>query len=209
MILITDASPYGIGAQLCNRTETGKLKTVACISAILSETEIRYTHYEKEALSVIIAVKKYHKYLYGRHFEIHIDSLEVKLIFEEKALPSTAHSRLLRWTLFLSGTDYHIHYAKHVQVADCLSRLQDKECTDDSTQSLDYVLNLNETSPILEKFKNEIRTETLLCQIKNWALRGWPKTLPKQLQSKEYQAYCKNKELFTTKTTVYFSAKDD
>lgn len=30
VVLITDFSPYGVGAQLCNRTEKDKLYTVAC-----------------------------------------------------------------------------------------------------------------------------------------------------------------------------------
>jgi hypothetical protein len=107
VVLIVDASPYGVGDQLCNRTEDGKLLTVAFASATLSSAESLYPHYEKEALSLIFAVKKFHRYLYGRVFTVLTDSLPVSLIFNEhKEIPISAHPRLVRWALFLSGYHY-------------------------------------------------------------------------------------------------------
>lgn len=121
----------------------------------------------RKRLIVNIWNKKNHKYLFGRHFEVYTDSLPVKLIFNaKKALPSTAHPRLLRWALFLSGYNYTIHYSKNVQVADCLSRLPDKDTsTGDSEISQCYTINLRSESPLLHEFNREMQNDPVLNQI--------------------------------------------
>jgi len=88
VFLITDASPYGLGIQVCNKQENGKLRTVTYASASLSSAERNCSHFEKEALELVYGVKKFHRYLYGRPFTVLTDSLPVKLIFgEDKAIP--------------------------------------------------------------------------------------------------------------------------
>lgn len=60
VVVITDASPYGIGVQLCNRTTTDKLNIITCASSILSITEQQYCHFEKGALSLVFDIKQFH-----------------------------------------------------------------------------------------------------------------------------------------------------
>ena len=61
---------------------------------------------------------------------------------ERKDLPSSAHPRLLRWAIFLASYDYTIQYSKHVEVADCLSRLSGATPPIESPLDLIYVLNV-------------------------------------------------------------------
>lgn len=68
MIVITDASLYGVGAQLCNIGIKGQLKYVSCASATLSAAVKIYCQYERVSLALIFALRKYHKYLYSKHF---------------------------------------------------------------------------------------------------------------------------------------------
>lgn len=72
---------------------------------------------------VIFAIKKFHRYVYGRSFKILTYSLSVKLILKDKEIPNTAAPRLQRWALFMSDYDFEIVYTKEVELADFFSRL--------------------------------------------------------------------------------------
>ena len=69
-------------------------RPVAYASRTLSATERNYGHLDKEALAVVFAVKKFHQFLYGRHFKIYTDHKPLLgLLHPEKATPSMASSR--------------------------------------------------------------------------------------------------------------------
>ena len=81
---------------------------------------MKYPRIEKEALSIILGVKKFHKYLYGRKFQ---------LLTDHK--PTLAALGMQRWALILQAYQYDIEYRKselHVN-ADMLSRLPDPDET--------------------------------------------------------------------------------
>lgn len=100
--LFTDAIPYGVGIQLCNKDVNRKFKSIAWGSASLSPAERQYSHFEKEGLTLIFGIEKFNKYLYGRFFTVVTNSIPMKLIFEEsKAIPSEINPRLVRGTLLI------------------------------------------------------------------------------------------------------------
>jgi hypothetical protein len=107
---------------------------------------------EKEALAVVWGVKRFHRYTYGRQFDIHTDHRALQFIFSpEKTLPVMTVSRLTRWALTLQNYNYTIRY-EQVPQADVLSRLVKggegvgregvgetsgkKQCCDDSSSCL-------------------------------------------------------------------------
>lgn len=50
-VLITDTSPDGVWVQFCNSDKLGKMKSVACASALLSKAETQYVSTKKKLLN--------------------------------------------------------------------------------------------------------------------------------------------------------------
>ena len=72
-------------------------------------SERNYTQLEKEALSLVFGIKKFHPYIYGREFQLLIDHKPLTTILGPKAgIPSLAAARLQRWALLLSSYKYQI-----------------------------------------------------------------------------------------------------
>lgn len=71
-ILTTDASGIAVGGILSQR-EISKDLPIAYASRTLTDNEVKYNTYEKEALAIIYCVKHFRPYLYGRKFTLVTD----------------------------------------------------------------------------------------------------------------------------------------
>ncbi|XP_054706700.1 uncharacterized protein K02A2.6-like [Uloborus diversus] len=126
IVLQTDASPVGIGAVLSHITEDDSEKPIMFASRSLTATERNYSQIDKEALSIVWAVKKYYQYLFGRHFHLVTDHKPLVSIFApNKSLPCLSATRMVHYALFLQAFSYTIRYrnTKDHRNADALSRL--------------------------------------------------------------------------------------
>ena len=65
IVVAADASPYGVGAILSHVID-GQEKPVLYTSATLSPAEKNYSQLHREALAIMMAVKRFHKYIYGK-----------------------------------------------------------------------------------------------------------------------------------------------
>ena len=80
----------------------GQKKPIAQASRTLLPAEKHYSQIEKEALGIIFAVTKFHRYLYGRFFTLQTDHKPLITIFgSKKGLPIYTANRLLRWGTIL------------------------------------------------------------------------------------------------------------
>ena len=115
-----------VGAVLAHKFPEGSEKPIAYASRTLTKPERAYSQLDKEALAVIFAVKKFHQFLYGRHFVIYTDHKPLLGLFNpEKAPPTMASRRVQRWSLTLLGHEYELVYLPGSQNgnADSFNRL--------------------------------------------------------------------------------------
>nr|XP_040577570.1 uncharacterized protein K02A2.6-like [Lepeophtheirus salmonis] len=140
LVLSTDASPIGLGAVLA-QLENGMERPVAFASRKLSKSEANYSQIDKEATGIIYGLKKFERYLIGRHFKIKTDHKPLQYILNPcKDLPSVVSARLARFSMLLSTFDYSIEHVRGIDHshADAFSRVpvDDPPCLDDPTELL-------------------------------------------------------------------------
>ena len=106
-----DPSQYGIGAVISHVFPNGEEKPIAFASRTLNKSERNYAQIEKEALSIVSEIKKFHQYLYGRKFLLVTDHKPlVTLLGPKSGIPTLAAARLQRWVILLSAYQYEIEY---------------------------------------------------------------------------------------------------
>ena len=94
----TDASNTSLGVVL-SQVQWGEEKVIAFHSKALSKSESNYCVTRKELLAVIVAIRTYHHFLFGRQFLVRTDHRALKWLLKFK----DPEGQLARW-LELLGT---------------------------------------------------------------------------------------------------------
>ncbi len=169
----------------------GEEHPIAYASCTLSPAEKNYSQIEKEALSVIYGVKKFHQYLWGRLFNLMTDHRPLVTLFgEHKHFPMMAAARIQRWAIILSAYDYHICYrkAENHGDADGLSRVPLPETTDVGTEAISAHINFFLTNHLQEaplnasQIARATRTDQKLSKVYQYVMEGWPSEVSENLK---------------------------
>ena len=163
-VLVTDASPVGLGGVLLQEQITGNLKPVAYISRSLTPTEMRYSQIEREALACVWATERFHNYIFGIEFTLLTDNRPLVSLLSlncQKLLPP----RIQRLAWRLHQYRYEIKYIEgKMNIADSFSRLLLNELHETSSGNVanEYVKfivenNMPDNCPLL---LSEVREET-------------------------------------------------
>ena len=164
------------------KSKTAK-RVISYASRMLCISERNYSQIEKEAHAIIFGIKKYVKYLMGRHFTLYTDHKPLVRLFDPKqATSSTAAARIQRWSLFLSNYDYTVEQKKRINNSNALSRLP-LPTTQSPLKELAHVQVLQvghiNSNPIDSK---QIRIATindpLLSQVLGLVNHGWQNLCP-------------------------------
>ncbi|XP_062537789.1 uncharacterized protein K02A2.6-like [Armigeres subalbatus] len=189
IIVAADASNTGIGAVILHKFADGKLKAVQHASRSLTPAEQGYGQPEKEALALVYAVTKFHKFLLGRHFTLQTDHKPLLAIFgSKKGIPLHTANRLQRWALIMLNYDFDIQHisSNDFGCADMLSRLIDRTARPEE----EYVvaaINLEEDivsiiNDSLDKLpvtftalQQATKKSTVLQLVAKFIEEGWPR----------------------------------
>ncbi len=120
--LYCDASDVGVGAVLTQQGADGIEHPVSYFSRKLDKAQKNYATVEKEALSLLLALKHYDVYLGSTPHTVQVFTDHNPLVFVHRM--KLQNQRLLRWSLTLQEYNIEISHVKGTEnvIADALSR---------------------------------------------------------------------------------------
>ena len=164
-----DASKDGLGAVLL---QGGRV--IAYASRALTETEKRYAQIEKEMLSIVYSVAKFHCYVFGKEVTIFNDHRPLEQIFSKPLL--SAPMRIQKMLMKLQWYDLKIRYrkGKEMYISDALSRAFLPTNNVSDIFENDMVKMISVSSSRYTEIQNF--TELELATLNDVIMSGWPDT---------------------------------
>lgn len=188
LALWCDASSVGVGAVISHIYPNGDIKPIAHASRTLNNSEKNFSQIDREALSIIYGVKRFHEFLFARKFILFSDHKPLLTIFgEKKNIPQLAASRLQRWAIILAAYQYEIKYINSEKnQADALSRLPLPHINN-KDPDFGHILYVQEAVPIdYKKIAVETQKDKILNVVYRYCFMGWSENKDIPVEIKPY-----------------------
>lgn len=185
IVLVTDACNYGLGAVISHAF--GDEERPICFASFsLNDAQRNYPILHLEALAVVCAVKKFHRFLFGMKFVIFTDHKPLIGIFGKEGKTQISVTRLQRYVLELSIYDYEIIYRPSSKMgnADFCSRFPLPEPVPNNVDR-EYIKNLNFTEEFpldCKEIARHTNSDEFLTDILQALRKGWPERIKKSLR---------------------------
>ena len=187
--LACDASAYGVGAVISHVFPNGDERPIAYASRTLTTSEKNYAQIEKEALSLVFGVKKFHQFLYGRKFILVTDHKPLTTVLNpKKGLPTLAAARMQRWAMLLSAYQYSIEFrstSEHAN-ADGFSRLpMQSRNKGEGSATVASMFNLSQINVLpvnAKQLKTATESDPVLKKVLLYTQKGWPEEVDSSLR---------------------------
>ena len=174
----TDASSSGLGACLMQGGQP-----VQYASRALTETEKRYSQIEKEMLSVVFGLTRFHTYTYGRKVTVHNDHKPLAAVLKRPVGENPI--RLQRMLCRIMGYDLDFKYikGKYLLISDALSRAHTINHTHSQSEEEIETIGLVIKDQSVTRHLNEIAKETAKDKVlqsvihhisENWSINKRP-----------------------------------
>ncbi|KAH8322052.1 hypothetical protein KR059_001058, partial [Drosophila kikkawai] len=192
--LCTDASDFAVGAVL-HQVVDNQLQPMGFFSVKLTETQRKYSTYDRELLAIYLSIKHFRDMLEGRTFDIRTDHKPLVYAFSQK--PEKASPRQLRQLDFISQFTTSIVHVAGIEntTADTLSRISsiDREIIDykqlsiaqANCEELKRLLSDSTTALQLKSISIPNSTNSVICDLSTSSVRPFvPESLRKNVISK-------------------------
>ena len=206
--VFVDGSPVGLGAVLTQEDESTKEVTpLHYASCSLTPTQMRYPQIDREALSIYMAIKRFHLFIYGKDFKVITDHKPLVASFNNPS--SKPSARMERWFMELQqyrftveycpGASNPAYYASRHPVADLESHNYEIE----SEEHISFVArNAVPKAITLSEIESAIAKDMTLQAVMSAVKSGCWHKAPPDVSLSELSRYEQVKEHLTCSDTV-------
>jgi hypothetical protein len=124
----TDASDFAVGAVLSQRDDTGELRPIGFVSEKLNDVQYRWSVYDKELYSIVVALKHWRMHLmYAKH-PVHVmnDHASLRFLLDQPKLTAKQTRWMALFSTYAELKFVHVKGSENVR-ADALSRRADHD----------------------------------------------------------------------------------